>query len=70
MSSVYAPVVPRGSIEGINFALKNPNGVRGLVLLSGYYFPTARVDVVLQTPAHLPLAATFFVTLSCHCFRG
>ena len=56
--NVRSPVLVAHSwatLVALNLALRNPNSLRGLVLLSGYYFPTARVDVVLQTPAHLPL---------------
>ena len=56
--NVRSPILVAHSwatLVALNFALKNPNGLKGLVLMSGYYFPTARVDVVLQTPAHLPV---------------
>lgn len=43
------------TLVALNLVLKNPTGIKGLVLLSGYYFPTVRFDVLLQTPAHLPL---------------
>jgi len=36
-------------------ALRDPASVTGLVLLSGYYYPTARLDVAIQTPASLPV---------------
>ena len=35
-------------------ALQAPALVRGLVLLSGYYFPTARLDVALNLPLAIP----------------
>lgn len=56
--NVRSPVLVAHSwatLVALNLALKSPTGLKGLVLLSGYYFPTARADVVLQTPASLPL---------------
>ena len=45
-----------GASVAIALALKHPALVRGLVLASGYYYPTARADVLaLSTPA-VPLA--------------
>jgi pimeloyl-ACP methyl ester carboxylesterase len=44
-----------GTLVALAFALRHRAAVDGLVLLSGYYFPTARLDVVLQTPASLPI---------------
>jgi pimeloyl-ACP methyl ester carboxylesterase len=38
----------------VSLALQAPTLVRSLVLLSGYYFPTARMDVALNTPLALP----------------
>jgi pimeloyl-ACP methyl ester carboxylesterase len=38
----------------VSLALQAPTLVRGLVLLSGYYFPTARMDVVLSSPNAIP----------------
>jgi pimeloyl-ACP methyl ester carboxylesterase len=41
-----------GASVAVALALKYPTLVRGLVLASGYYYPTARVDVIaLSTPA-------------------
>src|SRR4051812_39374279 len=41
-----------GTLVAVSLALQAPTLVRGLVLLSGYYFPTARLDVpVLSQPA-------------------
>ena len=41
-----------GTLVAVSLALQAPTLVRGLVLLSGYYFPTARLDVpLLSTPA-------------------
>jgi pimeloyl-ACP methyl ester carboxylesterase len=38
----------------VSLALQAPALVRSLVLLSGYYFPTARMDVVLSSPNAIP----------------
>lgn len=41
-----------GSIAAVAHGLDHPRGVGGLVLLSGYYFPTGRLDVwIAATPA-------------------
>jgi pimeloyl-ACP methyl ester carboxylesterase len=39
----------------VALALKYPDLVRGLVLASGYYFPTVRPDVVAMAAPSLPL---------------
>ena len=39
----------------MTLALDHPDSVGGLVLASGYYFPTARADGILAAPATLPL---------------
>ena len=36
-----------GTLVAIEMALRDPDGTAGLVLLSGYYFPTFRLDVPL-----------------------
>src|SRR3954453_22639852 len=43
-----------GTMVAVALALQAPSLVRGLVLLSGYYFPTARMDVVLSSPNAIP----------------
>src|SRR3954469_2724975 len=43
-----------GTMVAVSLALQAPRLVRGLVLLSGYYFPTARMDVALNTPLAVP----------------
>src|SRR3954453_7886853 len=43
-----------GTMVAVSLALQAPTLVRGLVLLSGYYFPTARMDVVLSSPNAVP----------------
>lgn len=44
-----------GTMVALALALRDPENVAGLVLLSGYYYPTTRLDVALQTPASLPV---------------
>ncbi len=39
-----------GTLVAVALALQFPARVRGLVLTSGYYFPTARLDVPLLSP--------------------
>ena len=44
-----------GTMVAVALALQAPSLVRGLVLLSGYYFPTARADVALNLPLAAPV---------------
>ncbi|AWM87934.1 alpha/beta hydrolase [Microvirga sp. 17 mud 1-3] len=44
-----------GTLIALSLALEAPTLVRGLVLLSGYYYPTARADVVLFSPPAIPV---------------
>ena len=44
-----------GASVAVTLALKYPDLVRGLVLASGYYYPTARPDVVAMGAPALPL---------------
>jgi pimeloyl-ACP methyl ester carboxylesterase len=44
-----------GTLVALGLAADLPAYVRGLVLISGYYYPTARLDVALTAPAALPL---------------
>jgi pimeloyl-ACP methyl ester carboxylesterase len=44
-----------GTIVAVEVALRDPEAVGGLALLSGYYFPTARVDVPLLSPPAVPV---------------
>jgi pimeloyl-ACP methyl ester carboxylesterase len=39
----------------VTLALNHPDSVGGLMLASGYYFPTARADGILAAPATMPL---------------
>jgi pimeloyl-ACP methyl ester carboxylesterase len=44
-----------GVFVALRLALAHPDYVRSLVLLSGYYYPTARLDVPLLSPPALPI---------------
>ena len=44
-----------GAAVALALALNHPDAVRGLVLLSGYYYPTLRADVLLASPPAIPL---------------
>jgi pimeloyl-ACP methyl ester carboxylesterase len=44
-----------GALVALALALQDPAAVRKLVLVSGYYFPTARLDVVLASPPAIPI---------------
>src|SRR4051795_5465521 len=44
-----------GTMVAVALALQAPSLVRSLVLLSGYYFPTARADVALNLPLAAPV---------------
>jgi pimeloyl-ACP methyl ester carboxylesterase len=44
-----------GAILALSLALNHPNAVSGLVLLSGYYHPTLRADVLLSAPGAIPV---------------
>lgn len=44
-----------GTLVAIALALRSPALVRGLVLASGYYFPSRRTDVVLAKPSAAPV---------------
>ena len=55
---VHRPVVAGhswGTLVALNLALAHPADVAGLVLLSGYYFPTLRLDVPLVAPVAIPV---------------
>jgi pimeloyl-ACP methyl ester carboxylesterase len=43
------------TLAALAMALDHPGALAGLVLLSGYYYPTARPDVVLFSPPAIPL---------------
>ena len=44
-----------GAAAALAMALNHPDHVRGLVLLSGYYYPTLRADVLLSSPPAIPI---------------
>jgi pimeloyl-ACP methyl ester carboxylesterase len=44
-----------GTLVALSLAERHPAGVAGLVLLSGYYFPTPRADALLVAPAAVPV---------------
>ena len=44
-----------GTMVALALALNHPDQVSGLVLASGYYYPTARADVVLVSPPAAPI---------------
>ncbi|MGN8106521.1 alpha/beta fold hydrolase [Paraburkholderia sp. 22098] len=55
---VHQPVVlghSWGTLVALGMAADAAADLRGLVLVSGYYFPTARADVALAAPAALPI---------------
>ncbi len=43
-----------GTLVALNLALRRSNAVSGLILMSGYYFPSVRMDVAMQMPASAP----------------
>jgi pimeloyl-ACP methyl ester carboxylesterase len=45
-----------GSLVALALALRDPGLVSGLVLASGYYFPTARADSIMFSPPAVPFA--------------
>jgi pimeloyl-ACP methyl ester carboxylesterase len=51
-----------GTLVALELALQHPEKVRGLVLVSGYYFPTARPDVALASTGAIPGIGTIL----CH----
>ena len=44
-----------GAMVALALALDHPEDVRRLVLVSGYYYPSARVDALLTAPVALPV---------------
>jgi pimeloyl-ACP methyl ester carboxylesterase len=44
-----------GTLVALALAFEYPSEISGLVLVSGYYFPTARADVALFSPTTIPL---------------
>jgi len=48
-----------GTLVALALALDHPRHVSGLVLISGYYYPTPRTDVALFSPPAIPLLGDF-----------
>ncbi|GJH12760.1 alpha/beta hydrolase [Caballeronia novacaledonica] len=44
-----------GTLVALSLAVDFPDQVRGLVLISGYYFPSARLDVAMIAPVAVPV---------------
>jgi pimeloyl-ACP methyl ester carboxylesterase len=44
-----------GTLVALAMAVSSPENLRGLVLISGYYYPVARMDAVMSAPVALPL---------------
>jgi len=44
-----------GTLVALSLGLQVPDFVRGLVLVSGYYYPSVRLDVMVGAPPALPL---------------
>lgn len=44
-----------GTLVALALAVRHPGAVRGLVLLSGYYYPSLRLDAALLSPPALPV---------------
>ena len=44
-----------GAAVALALGLDYPDAVKGLVLLSGYYYPTVRADVLFASPAAIPI---------------
>ena len=68
-----------GAAVALALGLNHPDAVRGLVLQSGYYYPTLRADVLFSAPTAIPILGDllrFSVSPSlaercCHsCSRG
>ena len=47
-----------GTLVAIAYALAYPRHIRGLVLASGYYYPTIRMDAPLLIPPAIPIIGT------------
>jgi pimeloyl-ACP methyl ester carboxylesterase len=44
-----------GAMVAVALAIRHPGFIRGLVLVSGYYFPSLRADVLFGAPPAIPL---------------
>jgi pimeloyl-ACP methyl ester carboxylesterase len=45
-----------GALVAAAFAIRHPDALRGVVLVSGYFFPTSRVDSIVFSPPSIPVA--------------
>jgi pimeloyl-ACP methyl ester carboxylesterase len=43
------------ALVALALALRHPESVRGLLLVSGYYYPSLRLDALFQSPPAIPL---------------
>jgi pimeloyl-ACP methyl ester carboxylesterase len=48
-----------GTLVAVALARNHPEQVQALVLASGYYYPTARADVVMLSPPAMPVIGNF-----------
>jgi len=44
-----------GTLVALALALRHPGAIRRLILVSGYYFPTPRVDAAIAAPPAIPV---------------
>ena len=44
-----------GTMVALNMGLQAPDFVRGLVLVAGYYYPSARLDLMVEAPVAIPV---------------
>ncbi len=44
-----------GALVATAYAIRHPDALRGLVLISGYYFPTLRSDSIIFSPPAIPV---------------
>jgi pimeloyl-ACP methyl ester carboxylesterase len=48
------------TLVALSLALEEPDAVSGLVLIGGYYYPTTRIDVVMQGVVATPVVGDLF----------
>jgi pimeloyl-ACP methyl ester carboxylesterase len=48
-----------GTLVALALAIRHPADTAGLVLLSGYYFPTFRLDALMVAPGAKPFGPGF-----------
>jgi pimeloyl-ACP methyl ester carboxylesterase len=49
-----------GALVAAAYAMAHPEALRGLVLISGYYFPTLRADPIIFSPPAIPILGDAF----------